>query len=136
MSKHDLSTYYSILPLLACNISDSLLQHLFLISPIISTMSKRKIFAKSNKDNISLNPPDLSLIGQTFVSDKFPITMDNFWFAINSKVVVNPFDFVTVKNLHNTRTIGIVKELQTVALNGSIKIRDNFAQGYKKSIEK
>ena len=99
-------------------------------------MSKRKIFAKSNKDNISLNPPDLSLIGQTFVSDKFPITMDNFWFAINSKVVVNPFDFVTVKNLHNTRTVGIVKELQTVALDGSIKIRDNFAQGDKKSIEK
>ena len=99
-------------------------------------MSKRKIFAKSNKDDISLNPPDLSLIGQTFVSDKFPITMDNFWFAINSKVVVNPFDFITVKNLHNTRTIGIVKELQTVALDGSIKIRDNFVQGDKKSIEK
>jgi DNA helicase HerA-like ATPase len=99
-------------------------------------MSKRKIFAKSNKDNISLNSPDLSLIGQTFVSDKFPITMDNFWFAISSKVVVNPFDFVTVKNLHNTRTIGIVKELQTVALDGRTKIRDNFVQGDKKSIEK
>jgi hypothetical protein len=43
--------------------------------------------------------------------------MDTFWIAIKSNVIVNPFDFVTVKNLHNTRTIGIVKELQTVALH-------------------
>src|ERR671914_1850516 len=88
------------------------------------------------KSRLSLNPRGLKEIGLTIVSDKFPITMDTFWFAINSKVVVNPFDFVTVKNLHNTRTVGIVKELQTVALDGSIKIRDNFAQGDKKSIDK
>jgi DNA helicase HerA-like ATPase len=43
--------------------------------------------------------------------------MDTFWIAIKSNVIINPFDFVTVKNLHNTRTIGIVKELQTVALH-------------------
>src|ERR671918_3156646 len=66
---------------------------------------------------ISLNPPGLTQVGQTIVSDKFPITMDTFWIAIKSNVIVNPFDFVTVKNLHNTRTIGIVKELQTVALH-------------------
>jgi uncharacterized protein len=58
----------------------------------------------------------LALVGKTIVSDKFPITMDNFWFAIASKVIINPFDFVTVKNLYNTKTIGFVKELQSVVL--------------------
>jgi hypothetical protein len=87
-------------------------------------MTKGKPFDKSNKginyniqSKISLNPPGLTQVGQTIVSDKFPITMDTFWIAIKSNVIVNPFDFVTVKNLHNTRTIGIVKELQTVALH-------------------
>ena len=66
---------------------------------------------------MSLNPPDLIQIGRTIVSNRFPITMDIFWFAVNSNVIVNPFDFVTVKNLHNTRTVRIVKELQTVVIN-------------------
>src|SRR5918992_4978373 len=80
------------------------------------------------KSRLSLNPRGLKEIGLTIVSDKFPITMDTFWFAINSRVIVNPFDFVTVKNLHNTRTIGIVKEIQTVALSRNTrKLDDNFS---------
>src|ERR687892_87519 len=98
-------------------------------------MTKGKPFDKSNKginysiqSKISLNPPGLTQVGQTIVSDKFPITMDTFWIAIKSNVIVNPFDFVTVKNLHNTRTIGIVKELQTVALSRNTrKLDDNFS---------
>jgi DNA helicase HerA-like ATPase len=78
------------------------------------------------QDKMSLNPADLTQIGRTIVSDKFPITMDNFWFAIDSNVIVNPFDFITVKNLHNTRTIGIVKELQTVAIYDNMMIKDNL----------
>ena len=81
-------------------------------------MTKGKPFDKPNKginysiqSKISLNPPGLTQVGQTIVSDKFPITMDTFWIAIKSNVIINPFDFVTVKNLHNTRTIGIVKEV-------------------------
>jgi uncharacterized protein len=78
------------------------------------------------QDKMSLNPTGLTQIGRTIVSDKFPITMDNFWFAIDSNVIVNPFDFITVKNLHNTRTIGIVKELQTVAIYDDMMIKDNL----------
>jgi DNA helicase HerA-like ATPase len=96
-------------------------------------MSKGKPIDKSNnginydiRSNMSLNPPGLTQIGRTIVSNKFPITMDNFWFAIDSNIIVNPFDFITVKNLHNTRTIGIVKELQTVAIYGNMMIQDNF----------
>ena len=65
---------------------------------------------------VSLNPSGLIHIGRTIVSDKFPITMDTFWATINSNVIINPFDFVTAENLHNTRTIGIVKELQSIAI--------------------
>ena len=97
-------------------------------------MSKEQPLDTSSK--MSLNPPGLTQIGRTIVSDKFPITMDNFWFAINSNVIVNPFDFVTVKNLHNTMTIGIIKELQTVALNDKMMIGDIFVHNDKKSINK
>ena len=107
------------------------------------TMSKEEPIDKLNdginydtSSKMSLNPPGLTQIGRTIVSDKFPITMDNFWFAINSNVIVNPFDFVTVKNLHNTMTIGIIKELQTVALNDNMMIGDIFVPNDKKSIEK
>jgi uncharacterized protein len=96
-------------------------------------MSKREPIDKSNNGinynirfKMSLNPQGLTQIGRTIVSDKFPITMDNFWFAIDSDIIVNPFDFITVKNLHNTKTIGIVKELQTVAIYGNMMIQDNF----------
>jgi hypothetical protein len=66
---------------------------------------------------VSLNTPDVTDIGKTIVSDKFPITTDSFWFALDTDVIVNPFDFVTVGNVRNTKTIGIVKELQTVAID-------------------
>src|ERR687890_689287 len=78
---------------------------------------------------ISLNPPGLTEVGQTIVSDKFPITMDSFWFAVNSNVVINPFDFVTAENFHDTRTIGIVKELRTVAIdNYSLSLQNNLKE--------
>ena len=87
-------------------------------------MDNNEKFQKGQNDinyniepKVSLNPPNLTEIGKTIVSDRFPITMDNFWFALNSNVVANPFDFITVENLHSTRTIGIVKELQTIAID-------------------
>jgi hypothetical protein len=40
--------------------------------------------------------------------------MDGFWFSVNQNIIINPFDFVSVENLYNTRTVGIVKELQAV----------------------
>jgi DNA helicase HerA-like ATPase len=46
--------------------------------------------------------------------------MDNFWLAISYNVIVNPFDFVTVENLFNTKTIGLIKELQTIAIYDNI----------------
>ena len=50
-------------------------------------------------------------IGRTLVTERFPNTMDGFWFSINPDIIINPFDFVTVIHIHDTKTIGIVKEL-------------------------
>jgi DNA helicase HerA-like ATPase len=51
-------------------------------------------------------------IGKTLASDRFPNTMDSFWFSINPDIIMSPFDFVTVRHIFNTRTIGMVKELK------------------------
>jgi DNA helicase HerA-like ATPase len=78
---------------------------------------------------VSLNPPGLTEVGHTIVSDKFPITMDSFWFALNSNVVINPFDFVTAENFHDTRTIGIVKELRTITIDSySSSLHNNLKE--------
>src|ERR671919_46126 len=51
-------------------------------------------------------------IGKTLASDRFPNTMDSFWFSVNPDIIISPFDFVTVRHIFNTRTIGMVKELK------------------------
>ena len=53
-------------------------------------------------------------IGKTIASEKFLNTMDSFWFSLNPNVIINSFDFVTVDNLFDSNTIGIIKELQSV----------------------
>ena len=53
-------------------------------------------------------------IGKTIISEKFPSNMDGFWFSVNEGMIVSSFDFVSVENLYNTRTVGIVKELQAI----------------------
>jgi DNA helicase HerA-like ATPase len=64
-------------------------------------------------------------IGRTVESERFPITMDEFWFSILPSVIVGPFDFVSVDNIYNTRTIGIIKELRTVSSIHSIRQNSN-----------
>ena len=56
-------------------------------------------------------------IGKSIASKRFPNNMDGFWFAVKPNTMVNSFDFVTVDNLQNSKTIGIVKELQAVEEN-------------------
>ena len=56
-----------------------------------------------------------TIIGTTLESEKFQITMDEFWFSISHNVIVGPFDFICVDNIYNTRTIGIVKDLRTIS---------------------
>ncbi|MGN6348069.1 MAG: hypothetical protein ACTHME_10255 [Candidatus Nitrosocosmicus sp.] len=55
---------------------------------------------------------DSKNVGITFISEKFFSTIDSFWVVLNSETIINPFDFVSVDNKNNIKTIGIVKELQ------------------------
>ncbi|MGN6707853.1 MAG: hypothetical protein ACTHKF_00700 [Candidatus Nitrosocosmicus sp.] len=55
---------------------------------------------------------DSKNVGITFISEKFFSTIDTFWVVLNSETIINPFDFVSVDNKNNIKTIGIVKELQ------------------------
>jgi hypothetical protein len=53
-------------------------------------------------------------VGKTIISKEFPSNMDAFWFSVNEGMIINSFDFVSVENLCNSRTVGIVKELQSI----------------------
>jgi hypothetical protein len=59
-------------------------------------------------------------IGRTIATERFPNTADGFWLAVNAETLVNPFDFVTVKHIFDTKTIGLVKELQAIDSVGII----------------
>jgi uncharacterized protein len=65
-------------------------------------------------------------IGKTFISEKFSNTVDSFWVIINPDILINPFDFVSVDNLNNTKTIGMVKDLQRIFLSGDSKYKDFY----------
>ena len=56
--------------------------------------------------------PLLQEVGKTIASERFLNTMDGFWFALKPNIIINSFDFVTVENLFNSKSIGIIKELQ------------------------
>src|SRR6476469_9092692 len=69
---------------------------------------------KSQRD-VKFTSLSASKIGKTIESPRFPNTMDEFWFIINKDIIINPFDLVTVNNLYNTKTIGIIKEIIAVS---------------------
>lgn len=72
-------------------------------------------------------------IGKSIVSERFPNTIDEFWFIINANMIINSFDFVSVNNLHQTTTIGIVKEvLSTFLSNQEIVSHTNNFNKIKK----
>ncbi len=72
-------------------------------------------------------------IGKSIVSERFPNTIDEFWFIINANMIINSFDFVSVNNLHQTKTIGIVKEvLSTFLSNQEIVSHTNNLNKIKK----
>ena len=59
-------------------------------------------------------------LGRTIATEKLPSTTDSFWISVNQDTAINPFDFVTVKHIHGTKTIGLVKELQAIDSVGII----------------
>ena len=60
---------------------------------------------------------DSQSVGLSFISEKLSNTIDNFWMIVNPNTLLNPFDFVHVENIHDTTTIGIVKEIKRIFLD-------------------
>jgi hypothetical protein len=60
---------------------------------------------------------DIKSVGLSFISEKLSNSIDNFWMIVNPNTLLNPFDFVNVENIHDTTTIGIVKEIKRIFLD-------------------
>ena len=65
-----------------------------------------------------------SVVGKSIVTKQFPSTMDLFWFVVEDNLVVNPFDFVSVDNINNSVSIGIIKDIQSVVINENPSLFD------------
>ncbi len=61
-----------------------------------------------------------SAVGKSIISERFPSTMDSFWFMVEYNAVINPFDFVSVDNINNFTSIGIIKDIQSVVINETL----------------
>lgn len=48
------------------------------------------------------------------IQEKFSSTIDSFWIVLNPGVIINPFDFVSIDDKSNIKTIRIVEELQRI----------------------
>lgn len=51
------------------------------------------------------------IIGRVTSSKDQPSSANTFYFWVKDGVIVNLFDFVSVENIENTRTIGVIKDL-------------------------
>lgn len=60
---------------------------------------------------------DSKVIGLSFISEELSNTQDNFWMIVRPNTLLNPFDFVNVENIHDTTTVGIVKEIKRMFLD-------------------
>lgn len=53
-------------------------------------------------------------IGKTIASYSYPSTIDGYWFIVNHNTILNTFDFVTVNNLYESKTIGLVQDIRAL----------------------
>ncbi|MDW0282188.1 MAG: hypothetical protein QN720_06770 [Nitrososphaeraceae archaeon] len=53
-------------------------------------------------------------IGKTLASDSYPSTIDSYWFIVSPSTILNTFDFVTVNNLQESKTIGLIQDIRAV----------------------
>lgn len=54
------------------------------------------------------------VIGKVAATEKSPTTIDEFFFWTDKERVLNPFDVVTVKHIHNSVTFGVVEEISHI----------------------
>ena len=73
---------------------------------------------------------DSKLIGITFVSENFSNSIDSFWIIIKPEILINPFDFISVENVQNTKTIGMVKELKRIYIDRETISKNQYSSQF------
>ena len=68
--------------------------------------------AASGADAPSKMPPES--IGKTTATEISANSVSDFQFWIKPGTIINPFDFVSVEHVMNTRTVGLVKEMKAI----------------------
>jgi len=61
--------------------------------------------SKERKDDI---------IGKTSATERTPNTVEEFYFWVQPGKIVNPFDFVSVENIKNSTTVGLVSSMNLI----------------------
>ncbi|MEM3448331.1 MAG: ATP-binding protein [Nitrososphaerota archaeon] len=54
------------------------------------------------------------IIGKTTATERFPNTVEEFYFWVEPGKVINPFDFVSVEHVKGTTTIGLVSSMKLI----------------------
>lgn len=58
-------------------------------------------------------------IGKVIATEKAPSTFESFFFWTDKKMVLRPFDVITVRHLKNSMTFGVVEEISHITDSGS-----------------
>lgn len=54
------------------------------------------------------------IIGKVIATEKNPSTIDDFYFWTNKDRILNPFDVVKVKHLHDSISYGVIEEISHI----------------------
>lgn len=71
-----------------------------------------------------------NFIGKTFISENLKNSIDSFWIVIDDGVAINPFDFICVPSTGNTKTVGMVKEIERIYLFSDNRFKNYYFSSY------
>jgi hypothetical protein len=106
------------------------------------TMRKRSDREYLSHHNKGKKQTNLRIIGKTIATDSYPSTIDGYWFIVSPSTILNAFDFVTVNNLYESKTIGLVQDIRALPVNiaSDSPLRhgrsDNIIQKYGTAVHK
>jgi hypothetical protein len=92
-------------------------EHVFagLYQGFVEQLGDTRLPEPNKKDPTKMNPDSSSHgLGKTSATENSPNTVSDFSFWISAGELINPFDFVSVEHLRDTRTIGMVKEMKAI----------------------
>lgn len=76
---------------------------------------KKKVYDEHLSAHDARKKYSSKFIGKTLASYAYPSTIDGYWFIVSPSTLLNTFDFVTVENQHESKTIGLVQDIRTLS---------------------